>query len=107
MKINMILIYCKTVDNPKNVADCVCKYNFSEENSETKSRVINDESEDGCWIIQNCNPQNETSAMIYRIGPEIVCIEIDDNCASNVIEPLMKKYGFDNVKWLSTKECEV
>ena len=41
--------------------------------------------------------------MIYRIGSEIVVIEIDDDCASNVIEPLMKKYGFDNVKWLLSK----
>lgn len=52
---------------------------------------MKDENEDNCWIIQPDNPQNETSAIIYRISPEIVAIEIDENCASNVIEPLMKK----------------
>jgi hypothetical protein len=98
----MILIYCKTVDDPKEVVGYVCKSNFGEKNSETKSRVINDGSEDDCWIIET-DRQNETSAMIYRISHEIVVIEIDDNCASNVIEPLMKKYGFDNIKWLLTK----
>ena len=95
----MIFVYCKTVDDPKEVAEYVCKSNFSEENNETNPRVLNDESEDDCWIIEN-DQLNETSAMIYRIGSEIVVIEIDDKCASNVIEPLMKKYGFDNVKWL-------
>ena len=98
----MILIYCKTVDDPKEVAGYVCKSNISEENSETKSRVINDGTEDDCWIIER-EYSDETSAMIYRIGSEVVVIEIDENCASNVIEPLIKKYGFDNVKWLLIK----
>ena len=98
----MILIYCKTVDAPKEVADYVCKSNFGVENSEKKSQVINDGSEDDCWIIETDNT-TETSAMIFRIGRDIVVIEIDENCASNVIEPLMKKYGFDNIKWLVIK----
>ena len=86
------------------VADYVCESNFSQENIESKLKVINEsENEDDCWIIQTEHPNSETSAMIYRIGTEIVCIEIDDNCASNVIEPLLKKYGFNNVKWLLTK----
>ena len=98
----MILIYCKTVDAPKEVADYVCKSNFGVENSEKKSQVINDGSEDDCWIIET-DDTNETSALTYRVGNEIVAIELDENCASNVIEPLMKKYGFENIKWLVTK----
>ena len=98
----MIWIYCKTFDDPKVVGDYVCKSNFGQENSENKSQVMKDESEDDCWIIET-DQRNETSAMIYRISNEIIVIEIDDNCASNVIEPLMKKYGFDNVKWLLPK----
>jgi len=98
----MIWVYCKTVDDPKIVADYVCEANFGQESSENK-QVIKDESEDDCWIIQTCYPKNETSALIYRIGPEVVVIEIDENCASNIIEPLMKKYGFDSVKWLLPK----
>jgi len=102
VKIKMIWIYCKTTDEPKEVTDYVCKSNFDEESSETKSRSNNDGSEDQCWIIET-DHCNETSAMIYQIGHEIIVIEIDDNGAFNVIEPLMKKYGFDNIKWLLTK----
>ena len=99
----MVWVYCKTGDDPKIVGDYVCKSNFGQD-SENKSQVINeDENEDDCWLIQSEHPNSETSAMIYRIGSEIVVIEMDDNCASNVIEPLMKKYGFDNVKWLLSK----
>jgi len=97
----MIWIYCKTVDDPKDMGLYVCKSNFEQENLENKY-VLKDESEDDCWIIETDN-QNETSAIIYRIGPEIVAIEIDENCASTIIETLMKKYGFNNVKWFSTK----
>ena len=98
----MIWIYCKTFDDPKVVGDYVCKSNFGQENSENTSQVMKDESEDDCWIIES-DQRNETSAMIYRISNEIIVIEIDENCVSNVIEPLMKKYGFDNVKWLLPK----
>ena len=98
----MVWIYCKTVDDPKDVGDYVCKSNFEHENNENKSQVLKDENEDDCWIIET-DHNNETSAIIYRIGHEIVVIELDETCASNVIEPLMKKYGFDNVKWLLSK----
>jgi len=98
----VFLIYCKIVDSPKEVADYVCKSNFGVVNSEKKSQVINDGSEDDCWIIET-DDSNETSALTYRVGNEIVAMELDENCASNVIEPLMKKYGFENIKWLVIK----
>ena len=98
----MIWVYCKTTDDPKEVGGYICKSNFGKEYNGKKSRIAKDESEDECWIIET-DPQNETSAMIYRIGHEIVVTEIDASCASNVIEPLMKKHGFDNIKWLLAK----
>ena len=98
----MFLVYCKTNDDPKIVADYVCRANFGEVNSENKSHIIKDENEDSCWIMQS-KCMNETSAIIYRVGSEIVAIETDEDCASNIIEPLMKKYGFNRVKWLLTK----
>jgi len=65
------------------------------------SWVIN-ESDDDSWVIETgCN--KSATAIVYRIREDVVCIEVDDYCASNVIEPLMKKYGFENVKWLLTK----
>jgi hypothetical protein len=95
-------VYCQTTDDPKEVGEYICDSNFVEECKDKKSRIFKDESEDGCWLIQTY-PRNETSAIIYRVGQNIIGIEIDDNCAVNVIEPLMKKYGFTNIRWLTTK----
>ena len=98
----MVWVYCKTGDDPKIVADYVCRVNFGEYTSENKAQIIKDENEESCWIMQS-KSINETSAIIYRIGSEIVAIETDEDCAANIIEPLMKKYGFNKVKWLQTK----
>jgi len=97
----LVWVYCKTVDAPKKVGEYICEANFGQVTDDLKSHVKKYESEDDCWLIET-DPSNETSAMIYRIGNEVVVIEIDESCASNVIEPLMSKYGFDNVKWLLT-----
>ena len=98
----MIWIYCRTGDDPIEVGKYICESNFSHRDEYVKSKIIKDEFEEDCWLIK-INPQSETSAMVYKIGNEIVAIEIDDDCAINVIEPLMKKYGFANVKWLLGK----
>jgi hypothetical protein len=95
----LIWIYCQTTDDPKEVGEHICKSNLSRENSFFEFRVMKDEED--CWLITT-NP-NETSAMVYRIGDEILVIEIDDDCAPTAIELLLKKYGFANVKWLQSK----
>ena len=99
----MIWVYCRTGDAPIDVGRYICESNFIHRTGYVKSKVIKDEFEEDCWLIKTTNPQNETSVLVYRIGDEIVAIEIDDDCAVNVIEPLMKKYGFNDVKWFSTK----
>jgi len=97
----MICIYCKTSDNLKQVANFLCTAN-SAQNKNSDSSWATVQSEDDCWAIEtNCN--KDTAAMIYKISDNIFCIEVDDNCAQKVIEPLMKKYGFENIKWLTTK----
>lgn len=98
----MIWIYCQTSDSAKEVGECICKSNFNLENNDLELRIIRDVNEEDCWLITT-NPKNETSAMVYRIGHEIVVIEIDDDCAPTVIELLLKKYGFAKVKWLQSK----
>ncbi len=97
----MIFVYCKTVDDPKTVGEYICKSNFNSKGSKD-SQVLKDSVEEDCWLIESSS-QTEMSGMIYRIGDEIVGVEIDEDCAVNVVEPLMKKYGFDKVKWLSIK----
>jgi hypothetical protein len=84
------------------VGEYICKSNFNQEDNEVELRITKDVNEEDCWLLET-NLKNETSAMVYKISDEIVVIEIDDYCATNIIEPLMKKYGFTNVKWLVTK----
>lgn len=94
----MINIYCNTSDDPKNVGKLLCRANSVQDKNENDSWGVN-KSEDDCWIVETkCNPS--AAAMIYRIGNEVICIEVDNNCAPKVIETLIEKYGFDNVKWL-------
>ncbi len=95
----MIWIYCKTVDDPKTVGEFICKANAPQEEDERRSWVIQDENESGTYTI-GVACRDSTAAMVYRIGHSVVVIEVDANCAPNVIEPLIEKYGFDNVKWL-------
>jgi hypothetical protein len=98
----LIWVYCKTADKPKEVGEYICKSNFGRGDGYVESQVMKDEIEEDCWLIET-HPQNETSAMVYRIGNAIVAIEIENDCAVNVIETLMKKYGLADVKWLLTK----
>jgi len=36
----------------------------------------------------------------YRKGDTVVISDVDDGFASNFLDPLIEKYGFDNVKWI-------
>ena len=38
--------------------------------------------------------------LVYRIGDTVVLSEFDNDLAPNLIDPLITKYGFDNVKWI-------
>jgi len=97
----MIYIYCKTLDTHNRIGDLLCRANSVRDKNKNDSWIIN-EAEDDYWIIEtNCN--QSPAAIIYRIRNDVVCIEVDDDCAPNVIEPLMEKYGFDNIKWLLAK----
>lgn len=94
----MISIYCKTSDGSKKVGELICKAN-SEEKTEW---LLKDECDEDSWIIET-NCKKSPNAMVYSISNSVVVIEADDECASKVIEPLMGKYGFENVKWLLSK----
>ena len=97
----MIYIYCKTLDTHNRIGGLLCRANSVRDKNKNDSWVIN-KAEDDCWIIES-NCIQSPIAIFYRVGAEVVCIEVDDDCAPNAIEPLIKQYGFDNVKWLLTK----
>ncbi|PVX23497.1 MAG: hypothetical protein CW716_12100 [Candidatus Bathyarchaeum sp.] len=97
----MVFIYCRTSDDLKQVGQFLCRANSVTGNNSDNSWVVN-ESDDDCWVIATtCNLS--TAGMLSRVRDDVICIEVDDDCAPKVIEPLIKKYGFDNLKWLLTK----
>ena len=95
----MIIIYCKTIDSSKKVGETIC----IENSTQTLSWKLGEEIEPNTWTIQtHCDKY--TQALIYKISSSIVAIEVNAECAPNVIEPLLHKYGFENLKWLTAPE---
>ena len=95
----MISLYCKTIDPPRKVGEAICKAN----STEALPWKIKEEIDAGTWTIQtNCD--GDTHALLYRIGSSIVAVEVNGDCAPNIIEPLMEIYGFENIKWLVSPE---
>ena len=90
-----MFVYCKTENSPNTVGETICRANFVK-NSD-RSWFIRDEG-DSCVIEATSN--GHCVAVVYCVGDSVVGIEIDDNCVSEVVEPLIEKYSFENVKWL-------
>ena len=78
-----IWIYVKTNDDIRTVGDIVCAFNFTQ--------GLKDLSEIG---------------VVYRIGDTVVLSEIDDDLTPDLIDPLITKYGFDNVKWIVVQKIK-
>lgn len=100
--------YVKTLDEPKAVGETVCASSFMQgEHPEDKYSWIIEAGRDepGYWEIKaKYAPLKDLPviAIVYRIGDTVVLSEIDDALAPNFIDPLISKYGFDHVKWIST-----
>ncbi len=90
-----MFVYCNTNDSPRIVGELICRANFIN-NSKKSWNIIN---QGDSYTIQT-NSTNHCVAVIYYVGNSVVGIEIDNNCASAVIEPLIRSYGFEKVKWL-------
>jgi hypothetical protein len=101
-----IWFYVKTIDNPKNVGEVVCAYNVAEGKhpEDHYSWLIEPDPEDSnYWIIKakfSLLKDMPEVAAVYRLGDSVVFAEIDNDLAPDFSEPLIEKYGFDNVKWL-------
>ena len=99
----------KTADNPQLVGKVVCDFNFYQgEHPEDKySWVIqlgkNVKEEGEYWEIEGkYAPLKDLTliAIVYRAGDAVLFTEIDDTLFTNFLEPLLEKYGFDNLKWI-------
>ena len=92
-----MFIYCNTKDSPKIVGDAICRANFV--NGGELSWKVN-EGGDFCTI--EINSKSGCVAVVYSVGDSVVGVEIDDDCVSEVVEPLIEIYGFEKVKWLTS-----
>ncbi len=93
----MFKVYCKTVDSPRKVGELICKANSV---GEKAIWMLKDKCEEDFWVIET-KCEKSPDLIVYQVGESLVVIEVDDECASEVIEPLMQNYGFENVKWIA------
>ena len=99
--------YVKTTDDPPTVGDIVCRFNETEgkHSGDKYSWIIQlGKGEPGYWEIKGKYARLTDLTeigIIYRIGDTVVLAEVDDDLAPDFIDPLITKYGFDNVKWIA------
>ena len=101
-----IWFYVKTLEDPKAVGETVCAFNYTEgKHPEDQYSWIMEAGRDepDYWEIKGkyaALKDLTEIGIVYRIGDTVVLSEIDDILAPNFLDPLITKYGFDNVKWL-------
>jgi hypothetical protein len=102
-----ISFYVKTVDAPKTVADAVCAFNFYQgEHPEDKYSWVAEPRKtagEEYWEIKGKYAPLKDLTLIglaYKVGDTVVLGEVDDSLAENFLDPLLAKYGFDNVRWI-------
>ncbi len=98
--------YVKTNDDPKIVGDIVCAYNiFEDQHPKGKYSWIMQEGkrpEEYWQIMSKYEEVKELTnvALIYRAGNTVVLGEVNDDFVPNFMDPLLEKYGFDNIKFI-------
>jgi hypothetical protein len=98
--------YVKTGDNPKKVGDVVCAFNFFQDaHPKGKYSWIMEQGkgEEEYWQIKSkYEDLKDTTnvALVYRTGDTVVLGEVNDDFVPNFMDPLLMKYGFDNIKWI-------
>ena len=103
-----VWFYVKTKDDAKSVGDVICSFNFIQgiHPEDKYSYVIEkgeDEDEGEYWEIKSKYADRKTLvpvALVYRSGDAVVVSEVDDDLTPNFADPLLEKYGFDNLKWI-------
>ena len=102
-----ISFYVKTADDVKAVADVVCAFNaYQGEHPEDKYSWVAElkkSADEEYWEIKGkYAPLKDLTliAIAYRTGDTIVLSEVADDLAENFLDPLLAKYGFNNVRWM-------
>ncbi len=103
-----IWFYVKTKDSPKAAGEIVCAFNiFQDAHPKGKYSWIMEQGkgEEEYWQIRGKYEDLKdltNIALVYRTGDAIVFGEVEDNFIPNFLDPLIEKYGFDNIKWITT-----
>ena len=100
--------YVKTSATPKAVGDVVCAFNVFED-PHPKGRyswvMEKGKGEEENWLIMGKYEEVKMQtnvALVYRTGDTVALGEVHDDFVSNFLDPLIREYGFDNVKWIVT-----
>jgi len=107
-----VSFYVKTSDDIKMVGEVVCNFNFiqGEHPEDQYSYVLEkgkDETEGEYWEIMSKYAKRKTLvpvAFVYRAGDTVVVGGVAADLVPNFVDPLLEKYGFDNLKWVVTPE---
>ena len=107
-----IWFYVKTVDSLTVVGKTVCDYNFFQglHPDDQYSYVLEKGTDpDGeYWEIKSkyaTRKELVPVALVYRSGDAVVIGEVKDDLAPNFADPLLEKYGFDNLKWMVIRKA--
>lgn len=101
-----IWFYVKTSEDPKVVGEIVCSFNYTEGKhpGDKYSWILEvGKDEPGYWEIKGKYERLKDLTeigIVYRIGDTVVMAEIDDDLAPDFLDPLITKYGLDNVRWI-------
>lgn len=103
----VLYFYVKTLEEPKAVGEIVCAANYAtgQHPGDEYSWILQEgRDEPGYWEIMGkyAKLKDLTEiAIVYRAGDTVVLAEINDGLVPNFADPLITRYGFDSVKWLS------
>ncbi len=101
-----IWFYVKTVDSPKSVGDVVCAFNvFDDKHPKGRYSWVTEQGkgEEEYWQVKSKYEElGELTdvGLVYRSGDTVVIGEVNDDFIPNFLDPLLEKFGFDNVKWI-------
>jgi hypothetical protein len=100
--------YVKTTDPLETVGETVCAYNvFEDAHPKGKYSWIMERgkgNEEYWQIMSKYEELKELTnvALVYRAGDTVVLGEINDDFVPNFMDPLLEKYGFDQIRWIIT-----
>ncbi len=101
-----IWFYVKTSESPKTVGDAVCAVNFfQDDHPKGKYSWVMQQGkgEEEYWQIESTYEDMKDKvvvAIVYRSGDAVVLGEVNDDFVPNFMDPLLEKYGLENVRWI-------